>query len=165
MDIDLPEEENMNKNIFAVIMIIFIISLLIIPQGNSLSNSFSNSLSNSHQEKFNINMQIYAFNLTLPTVWGVYGNFIFSYSGIEKFIPITNITNYYINNINISFTVNNSINTTLKYNLSLFLYNIQNYKPLTTSIFNNGSLSINSTLQYYNISLNSSYISFVNENN
>ncbi len=147
----------MNKNIFAVIIIILLLSLSVIPQGNSLTVS--------HQEHFNIKMNIYAFNLTFPAVWGVYGYFNYSYSGIEKFIPVSNISNNYIDNINISFNVNNSVNTTLKYNMSLFYYQIQGYRINNNPVFINGSLPVNTTLNYYNESLNSSYISFISENN
>jgi len=144
--------------------VLIIISLLI----------FSTTLENSHaslintnsliNEKINIHTQIYALNLSLPVVWGIYGFYNYSFNGQNHSISISNLTDNYYINLNISYEILILNNTTLYYNISLFAYKLQDYIVLNHLNYE-GKLNLSVLQREYNISLNASSIQFKNINN
>jgi len=140
------------------IYILIVILLLIVPA------SFQNSQANLINERINIHTQIYALNISLPSIWGIYGYYNYSYNGKNYSINISNITDNYYINLNISYDVSISNNTTLYYNLTLFAYKLEDYKALN-SINYKGKINITTLQKEYNITLNQSAIQFENINN
>jgi len=114
--------------------------------------------------KINIHAQIYALNLSLPSSWGVYGYFNYSLYGKNYTINISNITDEYFIDLNISSKISIYNNTTLYYNLTLYAYKLQDYIALNLINFK-GKLNITTAKSNYNLTLNSSAIKFENVNN
>jgi len=146
------------------IYILFIALLLLIPL--SFHNSQASLLSGSSliNEKINIHIEIYALNLTLPEVWGIYGYYNYSLNGKNYSIQISNLTDNYYINLNISYEISISLNSTLYYNISLFAYKLQDYIALN-HINYKGKINVLTTQSEYNITLNASAFQFENINN
>ena len=147
-----------------IIYIFIVVLLLFMPilfQNSQASLISTNSLVN---ERVNIHTQIYALNLTLPEIWGVYGYYNYSFNGKNYSISISNLTDRYYINLNISYEISIQANTTLYYNLSLFAYKLQDYIALN-SISYKGKLNLSIIQSEYNITLNASSIHFENVNN
>jgi len=141
-----------------VIYILFIALLLLIPL------SFHNSQASLINEKINTHIEIYALNLTLPETWGIYGYYNYSLNGKNYSIPISNITDSYYINLNISYEISISLNSTLYYNISLYAYKLQDYIALNHLNFK-GKLNLTTTQLEYNLTLNATAIQFENINN
>jgi len=146
-----------------MIYIIFIALLLLIPF--SFHNSQASLLSGSSliNERVNTHIQIYALNLTLPGVWGVYGYYNYSINNKNYSIQISNITDNYFLNLNISYEISISLNSTLYYNITLYAYKLQNYIALNHLNYK-GKLNVLTTQSEYNLTLNASAIQFENVN-
>ena len=146
------------------IYVLFIVLLFLIPF--SFNNSQASLLSGSSliNEKINTHIQIYVLNLTLPNAWGVYGYYNYSINNKNYSIKISNITDNYYLDLNISYEISISLNSTLYYNISLFAYKLQDYIALN-HINYKGKLNISITQKEYNITLNASAIQFENVNN
>ena len=145
------------------IYILFIALLLLIPL--SFHNSQASLLSGSSlNERINTHIQIYALNLSLPQVWGIYGYYNYSINNKNYSISISNLTDNYYINLNISYEISLSINTTLYYNISLYAYKLQDYIALNHLNFK-GKLNLTTTQLEYNLTLNDSAIQFENVNN
>jgi len=141
-----------------VIYILFIALLLLIPL------SFHNSQASLINERVSTHIQIYALNLTLPTVWGVYGYYNYSINNKNYSISISNLTDNYYLNLNISYEILISFNSTLYYNISLYAYKLQDYIALNHLNFK-GKLNLTTTQLEYNLTLNATAIQFENINN
>ena len=141
-----------------IIYVLFISLLFLIPM------TFNNSQATLIDEKINTHIEIYALNLTLPETWGIYGYYNYSLNGKNYSIQVSNITDNYYLNLNISYEISVSSNTTLYYNISLFAYKLQDYIALN-HINYKGKLNISTTEKEYNITLNASAIQFENINN
>jgi len=145
------------------IYILFIALLLLIPL--SFHNSQASLLSGSSlNERINTHIQIYALNLSLPQVWGIYGYYNYSINNKNYSISISNLTDNYYINLNISYEISLSINTTLYYNITLYAYKLQDYIALNHLNFK-GKLNVTTTELEYNLTLNDSAIQFENINN
>jgi len=140
------------------IYILFIALLLLIPL------SFHNSQASLINERVNTHIQIYALNLTLPETWGIYGYYNYSINNKNYSILISNITDNYYLNLNISYEILISNNTILYYNISLFAYKLQDYIALNHLNFK-GKLNLTTTQLEYNLTLNATAIQFENINN
>jgi len=114
--------------------------------------------------KINIYTQIYALNISLPSSWGIYGYFNYSLYGKNYTIDISNITDKYFIDLNMSYRILIYNNTTLYYNLTLYAYKLQDYIALN-SVNLKGKLNITTAQSNYNLTLNSSTIKFENVNN
>jgi len=147
-----------------VIYVLVIALLLLIPV--SFNNSQASLLSGSSliNEKINTRIQIYALNLTLPTVWGVYGYYNYSINNKNYSISVSNLTDNYYLNLNISYEISISLNSTLYYNISLYAYKLQDYIALNHLNFK-GKLNLTTTQLEYNLTLNATAIQFENINN
>jgi len=146
------------------IYILVIISLLMISSGLENSQASLINTNSLINEKINIHTQIYALNLTLPQVWGIYGFYNYSIDGKNYSISISNLTDSYYINLNISYNISISVNSTLYYNLSLYAYKLQDYISLNFINFK-GELNISILQKEYNLTFNSSSIHFENINN
>jgi len=146
------------------IYILFITLLLLIPI--SIFNSQASLLSSSSlvNERINTHIQIYALNLTLPSVWGVYGYYNYSINNKNYSISISNLSDNYFLNLNISYEISLSINTTLYYNITLYAYKLQDYIALNHLNYK-GKINITTIQSEYNLTLNASAIQFENVNN
>jgi len=140
------------------IYVLFIVLLLLIPI------TFLNSQASLINEKINIHTQIYALNISLPSVWGVYGYYNYSLNGKNYSISISNISSNYYINLNISYEISINNNTTLYYTMTLYSYKLQDYKALNYIIYK-GKINITVSQKEYNITLNDSVIQFQNINN
>ena len=140
------------------IYVLFIALLFLIPV------TFNNSQASLINERINTHIEIYALNLTLPEAWGIYGYYNYSLNGKNYSIPISNITDNYFIDLNISYEISVLNNITLYYNISLFAYKLQDYKALN-SLFFKGKFNISTMQKEYNITLNASSIQFENINN
>ena len=146
-----------------VIYILFIALLLLIPL--SFHNSQASLLSGSSlNERINTHIQIYALNLSLPQVWGIYGYYNYSINNKNYSISISNLTDNYYLNLNISYEISISLNSTLYYNISLYAYKLQDYIALNHLNFK-GKLNLTTTQLEYNLTLNATAIQFENINN
>jgi len=114
--------------------------------------------------KINIHTQIYALNISLPSSWGIYGYFNYSLYGKNYTIDISNITDKYFIDLNMSYGILIYNNTTLYYNLTLYAYKLQDYIALNL-INLKGKLNITTVKSNYNLTLNSSALKFENVNN
>ena len=144
-----------------VIYILIIVLIIMISFQNGQGSLISNSLIN---EKINVHTQIYALNLSLPEVWGVYGFYNYSLSGKNYSINISNITDSYYLNLNISYQILVLENSTIYYNLTLFPYKLQDYIALN-SLSYKGKFNVSIEQKEYNLTLNASAIKFENVNN
>jgi len=145
------------------IYILFIALLLLIPL--SFHNSQASLLSGSSlNERINTHIQIYALNLSLPQVWGIYGYYNYSINNKNYSISISNLTDNYYLNLNISYEISISLNSTLYYNISLYAYKLQDYIALNHLNFK-GKLNLTTTQLEYNLTLNATAIQFENINN
>jgi len=115
-------------------------------------------------EKMNIYAKIYALNLSLPEEWGVYGFLNYTIYGNNYSIPVSNLTNNYYLNLSIRYNFSITNNTTLQYNLSLYVYKLQDYISINHLNYR-GRLNVTTTQKEYNITLNDSIIKFENVNN
>ena len=140
------------------IYILFIALLFLIPV------SFHNSQASLINERVNTHIQIYALNLSLPAVWGVYGYYNYSINNKNYSISISNLTDNYYLNLNISYEISISLNSTLYYNISLYAYKLQDYIALN-HIYYKGKLNVTTTELEYNLTLNATAIQFENVNN
>ena len=147
-----------------MIYILFIGLLFLIPI--TFHNSQASLLSGSSliNEKINTHIQIYALNLTLPNAWGVYGYYNYSINNKNYSIQISNITDNYFLNLNISYEISISLNSTLYYNITLYAYKLQDYIAMN-HINYKGKLNVLTTQSEYNLTLNASAIQFENVNN
>jgi len=135
------------------------------PNGVMPYVSFGSIIKNSIENaKINIHTQIYALNISLPSSWGIYGYFNYSLYGKNYTINISNITDEYFIDLNISSEISIYNNTTLYYNLTLYAYKLQDYVALNLINFK-GKLNITTAKSNYNLILNSSAIKFENVNN
>ena len=112
------------------IYVLFVALLFLIPI--TFNNSQASLLSRSSliNEKVNIHIQIYALNLSLPQAWGIYGYYNYSINNKNYSISISNLTDNYYLNLNISYEISLSVNTTLYYNITLYAYKLQDYIAL-----------------------------------
>jgi len=147
-----------------IIYVLFIALLLLIPF--SFHNSQASLLSGSSliNEKVNTHIQIYALNLSLPQVWGIYGYYNYSLNGKNYSISISNITDNYYLNLNITYKISISLNSILYYNITLYAYKLQDYIALNHLNYK-GKLNVTTTESEYNLTLNASAIQFENVNN
>ena len=146
------------------IYILFIALLLLI--SFSISNSQASLLSGSSliNEKINTHIQIYALNLSLPQVWGIYGYYNYSINNKNYSISISNLTDNYYLNLNISYEISISLNSSLYYNITLYAYKLQDYIALNHLNYR-GKLNLTTTQVEYNLTLNATAIQFENINN
>ena len=142
------------------IIVIGIIFVLLFAVNFSLNNSQASLIN----EKINTHIQIYALNLSLPQVWGIYRYYNYSINNKNYSISISNLTDNYYINLNISYEISLSINTTLYYNITLYAYKLQDYIALNHLNFK-GKLNVTTTELEYNLTLNDSAIQFENINN
>ena len=142
------------------IIVIGIIFVLLFTGNFSLNNSHASLIN----EKINTHIQIYALNLSLPSVWGIYGYYNYSINNKNYSIPISNLTDNYYLDLNISYEISISLNSTLYYNITLYAYKLQDYIALNHLTYN-GKLNITTTQIEYNLTLNASAIQFENINN
>jgi len=146
------------------IYVLFIVLLLLILLEFHDSQASLLSSSSLVNEKINTHIQIYALNLTLPEVWGIYGYYNYSINNKNYSIQISNITDNYFLNLNISYEISISLNSTLYYNITLYAYKLQNYIALNHLNYK-GKLNVLTTQSEYNLTLNASAIQFENVNN
>jgi len=146
------------------IYVLFVALLFLIPI--TFNNSQASLLSRSSliNEKVNIHIQIYALNLSLPQAWGIYGYYNYSINNKNYSISISNLTDNYYLNLNISYEISLSVNTTLYYNITLYAYKLQDYIALNHLNYK-GKLNLLTTQSEYNLTLNASAIQFENVNN
>ena len=144
--------------------VFIIIALLIF--SITLENSHASLINTSSliNEKINIHTQIYALNISLPSTWGIYGYYNYSLYGKNYSIYISNITDNYYINLNISYKISISNNSTLYYNMTLYSYKLQDYNALNYITYK-GKINITILQKEYNITLNDSAIQFQNINN
>jgi len=145
------------------IYVLFIVLLLLILLEFHDSQASLLSSSSLVNEKINTHIQIYALNLTLPEVWGIYGYYNYSINNKNYSIQISNITDNYFLNLNISYEISISLNSTLYYNITLYAYKLQNYIALNHLNYK-GKLNVLTTQSEYNLTLNASAIQFENVN-
>jgi len=146
------------------IYVLFVALLFLIPI--TFNNSQASLLSGSSliNEKVNTHIQIYALNLSLPQAWGIYGYYNYSINNKNYSISISNLTDNYYLNLNISYEISLSVNTTLYYNITLYAYKLQDYIALNHLNYK-GKLNLLTTQSEYNLTLNASAIQFENVNN